>query len=90
MRAMSAILVDDAPQAEFVLASALDCLESDLPRLMREYPDIGDFLDAFGELAESIAAHATPDEHAYIDQRIDGMLVLAGLHCAPRPHQQPS
>ena len=87
---MNAILVNDVPEQEFVLASALDRLESELPRLMQEYPDIGDFLDAFGEMAESIAARATNEEHAYIDHRIDGMLVLAGLHCAPRPHPQPS
>lgn len=52
-----------------------------LPRLIQRYPDDGDFISAFAELADPImdfASSAGGDASDYAGQRIDELLIDAG------------
>ncbi|MEO7325659.1 MAG: hypothetical protein ABIW82_12590 [Dokdonella sp.] len=66
------------------IVAALDAFESRLPQLMADFPDVGDLLDAFGNMADEISQRAAQDDGAYVDARIEVMLVKVGLH--PDPH----
>ncbi len=62
------------------LVIALDALQAELPSMIEEYADTGDFWNAFAGRADAIEAG---DETAYLNARIDAMLLAQGV--APEP-----
>lgn len=62
------------------LVAALDALQAALPSMIEEYPDTGDFWNAFAGQADVIEAG---DETAYVNARIDAMLVAQGIAQEP-------
>ncbi|MEO6687996.1 MAG: hypothetical protein ABIS07_08180 [Dokdonella sp.] len=65
------------------IVAALDAFEAGLPQLVADFPDIGDLLDAFANMADGISKRAAPDEVHYVDSRIELMLTKVGLHPDP-------
>jgi glutathione S-transferase len=60
------------------LDEMLDALEADLPRMIRENPQVADFCMAFIAEADAIEARADGAELAHVRARIDGMLARHG------------
>ena len=55
-------------------------LRAAIPRLRAEYPDEGDFWDAFAGLADEIKdAGLDEDQYHYWDAQLSDMLIVAGL-----------
>lgn len=78
--------MNSTPQAKEpdpAIVAALDAFEAGLPQLMADFPDIGDLLDAFANLADEISQRAAAEDGAYVDARIEVMLVKVGLHPDP-------
>jgi hypothetical protein len=72
-----------ARQPDPAIVAALDEFESRLPALVADFPDIGDLLGAFGNLADEISGRAAPEDSSYLDARIEVMLTKVGLHRDP-------
>jgi hypothetical protein len=68
-----------APRHAPAIVSALDHLETQLPRILREHPYDGDFWSAFSSHADEIEHAAGPDDWSYVHARIDEMLRAAGI-----------
>lgn len=62
------------------LVAALDALQAKLPEMVKAYPDAGDFWDAFAGETEVIEAG---DDTAFLNARIDAMLLAQGIAPAP-------
>jgi len=63
------------------LHSSLQALGHQIPRLLQEHPDEGEFCSAFAELADPImefADRAGEDASEYAIQAIDELLIRAG------------
>ena len=61
------------------VAAALDKLEADLPKMMKDHEDEGDFWSAFAAEADLITDNVSADDSAYAHGRIDCMLKNSGL-----------
>ena len=73
----------DQPDPRFLaIASRVDALAEQLPQLIADYPDEGDFWAAFAGVADSIeddAGEISDDIWEYVNFRIESMLIDAGL-----------
>jgi hypothetical protein len=68
-----------APKHSPAIVTALDRLETELPRIIQEYPFDGDFWTAFSSQADEIEHAAGPNDWRYVHTRIDQMLRAAGI-----------
>ncbi len=61
------------------LKRRLTTLEHEIPALIADHPDAGDFNQAFATRADEIADAAGVDDDAWVFEQIDGILERAGL-----------
>lgn len=61
------------------LQGRLDRLAADMPGLVKEYPDPGDFNSAFAGRADDITDEAGAADHEWVNAEIDKLLQGHGL-----------
>lgn len=69
------------------LEAELTRLDEQIPALQRDHPDVDDFWAAFAGATDFATESAGADDMAWINERIDALLVKHGI--AVRPDESP-